>query len=658
MGIAGDIIIIVVAAFMGGLLAQKLKQPLIIGYILAGALIGPHAGGIIVSGIHEIELLAEIGIALLLFALGLEFSFTELKPVRKIALIGTPIQIILTIALGVSIGRFFEWSWINSLWFGALISLSSTMVLLKTLESQGRIGTLSSRVMIGMLIVQDLAIVPMLIILPQLNDPKAGLPILGFAAVKTILFLSGIVLIGTRIIPYIMKTIANWNSRELFLLATTAMGLGIGYGTWLLGLSFAFGAFMAGMLLSESDYGYQALSEIIPLRDIFSLLFFTSVGMLFDPQFLILNYKIIFILVGLIMIGKGIIFASISKIFGYGNVIPLATAFGLSQAGEFSFVLARVGVNTTSISMEFYSLILTTVVITMFLTPFISALTAPIYSLWNKWQKPFVHQTMNLPEEGLNNHLVIAGGGQVGSHIADVLNRMDVCFVMIEYDSRQVTNLKEKGFPIIFGDAAQPVILKAANIKKARLILVTTPANIVSQAIVDQVKNMNSNLNIVTRSQSMDQMKSFQDKGVYHIVQPEFEAGLEFTRQALLHLDLPVDRIYKFTDEVRHEHYRPLYKLDGSYKALSQLQNSDRLFQLTWITISPNSELVGLTIEQSAIRKKTGVTIAGILREDRLISNPEPDFTLALDDSVGVIGKKEHLKQFCELSNSLGCETV
>jgi len=210
-----------------------------------------------------------------------------------------------------------------------------------------------------------------------------------------------------------MKTIANWNSRELFLLATTAMGLGIGYGTWLFGLSFAFGAFMAGMLLSESDYGYQALNDIMPLRDIFSLLFFTSVGMLFNPEFLISNDKIIFLLVGLVMVGKGIIFATISKIFGYGNVIPLAMAFGLSQVCEFSFVLARVGINSGSISMEFYSLILTTVVITMFLTPFISGLTAPLYSVWNKWQKPFVYQTMNLPEQGLKDHIIIAGGGRV-----------------------------------------------------------------------------------------------------------------------------------------------------------------------------------------------------------------------------------------------------
>ena len=369
MGIAGDIAVIISAALLCGLLAQKLKQPLLLGYIVAGLLVGPYTTGLLVSHVHEIEMLAEIGVALLLFALGLEFSFSELKVVRNIALIGTPIQIILVGLFGFAVGQFFNWSVNQSIWFGALISISSTMVLLKTLENQGWMGTLSSRVMIGMLIVQDLAVVPMLIILPLLNDPKAGLPILIFSAVKAGVFLILMILAGTRIIPGIMKTVANWNSRELFLLATTAMGLGVGYGTYLFGLSFAFGAFVAGMVLSESDYGYKALSDIIPLRDIFSLLFFTSVGMLLDPGFLVSHIGIILVLTALVMTGKGLIFALLSKLFRYGNVVPLATALGLSQVGEFSFVIARTGISAGAISSDFYSLVLTVTIFTMLLTP-------------------------------------------------------------------------------------------------------------------------------------------------------------------------------------------------------------------------------------------------------------------------------------------------
>jgi len=273
MGIAADIVIIVLASLIGGLVAKLFRQPLILGYILAGVFIGPHTGGITVSNVQDIEKLAEIGVALLLFALGLEFSLRELKPVRKIALLGTPLQILLSIGFGFAIGSWQGWDGRTSLWFGALISLSSTMVILKTLMSQGWMGTLSSRVMIGMLIVQDLAVVPLMIVLPQLNASETGLPLLALSIFKAAVFLVLMIFLGTQLIPWLLRRIARWNSRELFLLSVIALGLGIGYGTYLFGLSFAFGAFIAGMVLSESDYGHQALSEIVPLRDIFSLSF-------------------------------------------------------------------------------------------------------------------------------------------------------------------------------------------------------------------------------------------------------------------------------------------------------------------------------------------------------------------------------------------------
>ncbi|MCF6237757.1 MAG: cation:proton antiporter, partial [Candidatus Marinimicrobia bacterium] len=229
MGIAADLSIVVVAGLVGAIIAQQLKQPLLLGYILAGIIVGPYTGIVPITEVHNIELLAEIGVALLLFALGIEFSLKELKPVRVIALIGTPIQIVLTLAYGLAIGHYLlGLELIPSLWLGALFSLSSTMVTLKTLMNQGRLGTLSSRVMVGMLIVQDLAIVPMMIILPQLNNQESGLPFLGLAALRAGIFLGVMFFLGTRVIPRLMTYIAGWNSRELFLLSITAMGLGIG----------------------------------------------------------------------------------------------------------------------------------------------------------------------------------------------------------------------------------------------------------------------------------------------------------------------------------------------------------------------------------------------------------------------------------------------
>ncbi len=559
MGIAGDIIIVVVAALLGGLIAQVLKQPLILGYILAGVVVGPHTGGVTVSDVLNIEKMAEIGVALLLFALGLEFSFRELKPVRNIAVIGTPIQIVLTTTFGFVIGRQLGWEWVPSLWFGALISLSSTMVILKTLENLGMLGTLSSRVMIGMLIIQDLAIVPMLIILPQVSEPGIGLQVLAVSALKAAAFLILVIVVGTRVMPRVMKTIADWNSRELFLVATTAIGLGIGYGTYLFGLSFAFGAFVAGLLLSESDYGYQALSDIIPLRDVFSLIFFTSIGMLLNPQYLMDHLDMVLFLVLIIMLGKGLIFALLSKVFRYRNIIPLAMGLGLCQVGEFSFVLGRVGVATHSISSEFYSLVLTVTVVTMVLTPLLAGLTAPIYAFTSRWFRPVPLEPVHFPKRDLKDHLVIAGGGRVGRYVAGILQRMGTPFIIIEWNSRRVDELKALGFPVLYGDAEKEIIQQAAVVSKARLFLITTPVTLISRAIAVNAKKLNPSLQIIARAEGIEEMQGLHEQGVSLVVQPEFEASLEFARQALLRLDVPADDIGKYTDEVRSELYRPLY---------------------------------------------------------------------------------------------------
>lgn len=657
MGIAADIAIIVVAGLIGGMIAQQLRQPLILGYILAGVMVGPFTGGITVVNVHDIELLAEIGVALLLFALGLEFSLKELRPVRNIALIGTPIQILLSMALGFGIGQLFGWSLIDSLWFGGMIALSSTMVILKTLMGQGKMGSLSSRVMIGMLIVQDLAVVPLMIILPQLDDPEAGLPILGWAALKAALFLFLMIFVGTRVIPRLMTYIANWNSRELFLLAITAIGLGVGYGTYLFGLSFAFGAFVAGMVLSESDYGHQALSDIIPLRDLFGLLFFVSVGMLLDPVFLIENWQIILVVVLIVAVGKGLIFGTLSSIFGYGNVVPLAVGLGLFQVGEFSFVLARVGLSTNSISDDLYALTLTTAIVTMVLTPIVSGLTAPLYALRKRMFKREPIQTINLPETGLRNHVVIAGGGRVGQYVAEVLQRLELAFVMIEMDYRRVTEAKDNGFPVIYGDASQKIVLEAAMAKQACLVLITTPAIIRTRTIVDQVRHLNPTVHIVARAEGIEQMQALHDHGVYEVVQPEFEAGLEITRQALLHLNVPATDIQRFTDTIRRELYTPLYHVHDEYQAIAQLQNISQLLELNWVELTADSPLIGRTIKELKIRSEIGVSVVGVIRDGKLQPNPNANYQFSVRDLVAVMGDFEHIAAFQAMTASSQIQT-
>jgi|TARA_B110000967_G_C18897153_1_gene571562 CPA2 family monovalent cation:H+ antiporter-2 len=653
MGIATDLILLVVTAFFSGLLMQRLGQPLILGYILTGIAFGPYTGGFALTSVHEIELLAEIGVALLLFALGLEFSLKDLKPVKKIALIGTPIQIILTIGMGYGIGQLMGWDAKSSLWLGALVSLSSTMVLLKTLMNQGWLGTLSSKVMVGMLIVQDLAVVPLIVLLPMLNDPSLGWISLEIAILKTVVFLAGMILFGTRLLPFIMRYIAHLGSRELFLLAITAIGLGVGYLTYLVGLSFAFGAFVAGMVLSESDYGHQALSDIIPVRDLFGLLFFASVGMLLNPEFLLDHWKQVLMLVLIVSLGKGIIFALLARIFKYGNVVPLAVGLGLFQVGEFSFVLAQVGVSTNSISHEVYSLVLTTAIITMFLTPIISGQTAKLYALSKRWFQHEPLDTINYPKSGLRNHVIIVGGGRVGFRIAQVLKRLSVPMLIIELDQLRVERAKHADIPVIYGDASHEVVLEAAETPSARLLIITSPEVVIAQAIVENARKVNSEIKVVARAPGVEFLEEFKKLNISEVVIPEFEAGLEMARKALVHLHIPAAKIQHYTESLRQDLFASFFSENEEDEILEQLQWAENQFDMQWMLIKPGSVLVGKTIGESEIRTITASSVVGVIRDDVLEPNPDANFRFQANDRTAIIGTDSSRETFFQLTRPI-----
>ncbi|MDP6886844.1 MAG: cation:proton antiporter [SAR324 cluster bacterium] len=650
MGIATDLILLVVSAFFSGLVMQRLGQPLILGYILTGIAFSPYTGGFALTSVHEIELLAEIGVALLLFALGLEFSLKDLKPVKKIALIGTPVQILLTILMGYGIGQYMGWDVKTSLWFGALISLSSTMVLLKTLMNQGWLGTLSSKVMVGILIVQDLAVVPLIVLLPMLNNPELGWISLEIAILKTIIFLAGMIMFGTRLLPSIMRLIAHLGSRELFLLAITAIGLGVGYLTYLVGLSFAFGAFVAGMVLSESDYGHQALSDIIPVRDLFGLLFFVSVGMLLNPEFLMNHWQQILILVLIISLGKGLIFALLTRIFKYGNVVPLAVGLGLFQVGEFSFVLAQIGVSTNSISHELYSLVLTTAIITMFLTPLISGQTARLYALHRRLFKHEPLDSINFPKTGFRNHVIIIGGGRVGFRIAQVLKRLNVPLLIIELDQHRVDRAKHAFIPVIYGNACHEVVLEAAETKLARLLIITSPEIVIAQTIVQRVRKVNAEIQVVARAPGIEFLEEFKKLNISDVVIPEFEAGLEMARKALVHLHIPAAKIQHYTESLRQDLFASFLSENEEEKIMEQILKAEHQYDLQWMLIKQGSQLVGFTIGEAEIRTKTNSSVVGVIRDDILKANPDENFRFQLNDRVAIIGTDSSRDLFFQMT--------
>ena len=646
MGIAEDLIIIIIVGLIIGLIANKAKIPPLIGYILAGIIIGPYTGGFTVSDIPRIELLAEIGVALLLFSIGLDLSFKELKTVKAIALIGTPIQILILIAYGFAIGHFAHMPVKESIVLGMVISLSSTMVVLKTLMSRGLIGTLSSKAMVGVLIVQDLAAIPLMLIIPNLLSLENNFIQIFLTLLKALLILLAIIIIGIRIIPWFLKFVVKLHSRELFLITITALGLGVGYLTHLFGLSLAFGAFIAGMVINESDYSHQALNDIIPLRDIFGLVFFTSMGILLNPVFIYEHLFLVFVLVVLIILGKILIFSTLSIVFKYYNIIPLAMGFGLAQIGEFSFVLARAGLNSNVISADFFSLVLSVSIITMIISPFLSLLATPLYSLKRKWFKHEQIQTMNVPEGGLSEHIIIAGGGRVGSQIASIFHKLGFPFIIIEQDYRRFEKSKNAGFPIIYGDAGQEVVLYSTKLNKARLLIVTVPFIATAREIITTAMRFNPDIKIIARADDLSHADELFEMNIFEVVQPEFEASLEIIRQSLMLLDVPLTKVYRFTDSIRQKSNfsSKFERLHNSI--LAKFKETPFLLEMSWLEITTNSSIVGKSIGELAIRSKTGVSVVGVLRDNELIPNPDAHFTFRDGDYIAIIGLPENKTSF------------
>lgn len=650
MGIAGDIAIILVAAFAGGLLARRLGLPLILGYILAGVIVGPNTPGPTVGDAHEIELLAEIGVALLLFTIGLHFPLGELAPVRRIALIGTPIQMGLTALFGYGLGQLLGLGWVEAVWLGGILSLSSTAIVLKTLSEQGVTNTLSGRVMIGILIVQDLAVVPLIILLPQLGNLGEGFSELGWAAVEATVFIAVMALFGVRVFPWLMARIARLGSRELFLISVMAIGLGIGYGTYRFGLSFAFGAFVAGMVLSQSRYSHQALADIGPLRDVFAMLFFVSVGMLIDPGFLVENVWTVALIVLLVFVVKGAIFGGLSRAFGYGNIVPFAVSLGMFQVGEFSFVIAREGISSGSISEELYSIVLTTAVLTMAITPFTARLAPVLYGGWRQRFPKEQMTTFNLPETGLRDHVVIAGHGRVGTFVSRILDRLGQRFVVVENNPDRADEAREAGFPTVFGDATTEPVLEAAGVGRARLAILTLADPLDLRLAVERLRSTNPELHVVARSSSVEELEELGELGVYEAVQPEFEAGLELGRQALSHLGVGAEEIQGFSDQVRRELYAPMSGGGvGGVGLLSQLRRTQQMIGTEWVRIPEGSELAGRSIGEAHVRSRTGCSLVAVVRGEDVTPNPGPEATLEAGDVVGVLGAPDQRRSFQDL---------
>ena len=551
-----DIAIVLGAALAGGLVARFLKQSAIIGYLLAGIVIGPHALGLI-EGSDEIRVLATIGVVLLLFTLGIQFSLRELIRLKRVAIGGGIFQLLVTTGLGMGVAVLLGWSLREAVTFGFLIALSSTMVVIGMLTHRGELGSIHGRVMIGILLMQDIAAAFMMFVLPALEGSGDNLAtMLGLAVLKALLFLALILLLGAWVVPRFIRLVAGRGSRELFVLSGAALCFGGAFGAYHFGLSAALGAFAVGLVISESDYAHQVLGDIIPLRDIFSALFFVSVGMLVDLPFMAENMTTVVVVVLTIVLGKFVICSATAGIFGYtGKAIPLVGA-GMIQVGEFSFVLAELGLTEGVISQHIYSLILASAVISIALTPLVYSLTANLSArlIQARWLRPLVAvKTPQSVDEvaQISNHVVICGHGRVGGSIAQMLRQLEIPHLVIDLDPAIISSLRDQGISCIYGDAGNREVLSKAGLKDAALLLIAMPDATSARLALDHALRINPRLDVVARVHSDFELDFLRGRGASELVQPEFEASIELTRHVLCRLGWPEDKVQGFMSDLR-----------------------------------------------------------------------------------------------------------
>ena len=649
MEIAIDLIIVVAAGRFGGIIARKLNQPLIFGYIVAGIIIGPYTGGISISDPDQIAGLAEIGAALLLFSLGLEFSMKSIASIRGVTIGGGAIQVFFTLFVGYFLARYITgWSSVPATWYAVSIVSSSTSVIMKTVASRGQMGTLSSRVMIGMSIVQDILVLPLMVLLIGLLGTEITLLGIMSPVLKVLVFVAVMVYAGSRAIPLVLKYVAEWESQELFILTVTALGLSVGYLTYAFGLSFAFGAFMAGLVLSESDYGKRTLSDISSLRDVFSLLFFVSIGMLLDPGVLKSHLVATVLLMVATTLSRGAILSALTYIFGYRNVIPLAAFLTMTPISEIAFIVLQAGMTLGAVGKTEYSIALNAVVLSMIFGPLVSGLVSPIYRAVKKRGVIAEVSSINLPRGALADHVVLAGGRSLARYLGTMLARFSIPYVIIESNHANFLIGKEEGLSMLLGDPAQDVVLEAAEVQDARLVVMTTSENMGTVEAIRSIRRHNSEVPILAWAAEQEDVTILKNHGVRHIVEPDFEASVEMARQTLTRFGMPATSVHREVGAMRRAMYGHLFEQFREYEDMNGLQSSTNMISLEWVFIHKGNPVAGKRLADSNIRETLGVSVAAIHRSGGLIPSPGGDFELHEGDYIGVVGTPEQNRLLVE----------
>jgi CPA2 family monovalent cation:H+ antiporter-2 len=646
-----NITLALVVAFIGGIIARRVGLPTIVGYLLAGIVIGPFTPGY-VGDVGTIQQLAELGVIFLMFGVGLHFSFEDLWRVRDIAIPGALLQTMLATLIGFGLSQLWGWTAPAGIVLGLAISVASTVVLLRGLMDHSLLNTSHGQAAVGWLVMEDILSVLILVLMPALKITPDGFD---WAALTITLFKAAAFVVimffaGVRLIPWLLERIAHTRSRELFILAILAITLGTAVGAAeLFGVSLALGAFMAGAIVSQSRLSHQVGADVFAFREAFSVLFFVSVGMLVNPVFLWQNLGHVASLTALVIAGKMIIVIFLGLLFPRPARTFLVVAVGLSQVGEFSFILGQGGVSLGLLGQDQYSLILAVSLISITANPFLYGLLPGLERMLRRipgfWKQLEASRPIpELDEERLKDHVVIIGYGRIGKHLVDVLKSLDIQQLVIESDVERVELLNKRGIVTLYGDAANSEVITHAGLERARALVVTVPDESKAAMIVASARDLNPKLPIIVRAATEEGVHQLARLGADHIVHPELEGGLVMVHDTLLQLGFPLREVHEYAEAVRRDRYNIEINSSDEHRSLHDLLIAADSIEISWIELGEGSLLVGQTLKEADIRSRTGASVVALIRDNQLIANPKSSKSFLAGDRIGLIGEEDQIE--------------
>lgn len=643
-----DFVVIFSAAIGINFLFHRLRIAPVVGYLIAGVLLGPSMLGV-VTDTGLIEVLAEVGVILLLFLIGIEFSLEELVRINRTVFVGGFLQVFLTTAVVSLISLYLGISLEKGIFIGLLVAMSSTAIVFKVLSDRGEMDSPQGRISTGILIFQDLSVVAVVLLLPMLAGDS------GFSAFDVVLkvflalaIMALVIIVSRSVVPLILNNVVQTHSHELFSISIVLICIGTAWLTSLVGLSLALGAFLAGLVISESEYGHRAFSEILPIKDIFVILFFVSIGMLLDVGSVLRNPLVVFLAVLSILIIKFAAGLLIPIVLGYPLRIGVLVGVALSQIGEFSFVLSKEGINLGLFSGDDYQVFLASAIITMVFTPFMIQGSGRFSEHFERLPvsnavKQGRFRENSSKKEELKNHAIIVGFGLNGRNISRVLSASGIPFSVLEMNPETVRTEKKRGVPILYGDASKDAVLLHVNIKAARSIVIAISDASATRRIVELTRRLNPSIYIIARTRYTNEVNPLYSLGANDVIPEEFETSIEIISRVLHRYFIPVGEIEKHISEVRKGGYEMFRSVQQKYTVFPEFKQHLPDIEIETIRIETTSPLADKTLAELGLRKKYGVTVLAIQRGRETITIPSGDTRLLEKDIVVLIGTRERI---------------